>query len=426
MEAPLSRRNFLVGSMLFAGGVLVSACNTGDPLNKSGNSTGAKVTLNQWYHAYGEDGTQQAVQRYAQEFTKANPDIAVNITWIAGDYETKLNSALLTSQAPDLFEFGDFRYQNVKNGLLAPLDDIVDPVRDDYSKAAVDTVTVDGKIYGVKMMDDVMMLFYRKSVLQAAGVAPPQTFAELLEATKKLNTDKQKGLYLGTDGVGDSAYLLLWSASADIFDPSGKKIAFDTPQAVAAIDGLKQLHDSGGLLKGYTTDWSDPGAFKDKAVAMQWCGLWAIPQIKKALGDDFGVLPWPKFGDAGKPAARVGGWWQLVNAKGSNVDAAKKYVDWLWVQQQELQKDWCVKYGFHIPARKQIAAQTTEFADGPAKDAVTISQQYGHTFPALWNKASQTTFLQSIVKIANGQAPAATELADVAKKAQAETDKQLA
>ncbi|WP_207898606.1 ABC transporter substrate-binding protein [Amycolatopsis pittospori] len=426
MPAPISRRDFLVGSMLFAGGAVVSACATGDPLNKGGNSSGAKVTLNQWYHAYGEDGTQEAVKRYAREFTKANPDIAVNITWIAGDYETKLNSALLTSQAPDLFELGDFRYQNVKNGLLAPLDDIVAPVRGEFSQAALDMVTVDGKLYGVKMMDDVMMLFYRKSVLQAAGIAPPQTFAELLEATKKLNADKQNGLYLGTDGVGDSAYLLLWSAGVDLFDASGEKVAFDGPRAVAAIEGLKQLHDSGGLLKGYTTDWSDPGAFKDKAVAMQWCGLWAMPQIKKSLGDDFGVVPWPKFGDAGRPAARVGGWSQLVNAKGSHVDAAKEYVNWLWIQQQELQKDWCVKYGFHIPARKPIAAQTTEFAEGAAKDAVAISQQNGHTFPALWNKASQNLLLQSVVKIANGEAAAGPELADAAKKVQAEVDKQLA
>ncbi|HEY3465642.1 MAG TPA: extracellular solute-binding protein, partial [Amycolatopsis sp.] len=121
----MNRRSFLVGSVLFAGGAALAGC-TSDPLNKNaGAASGAKVTLQQWYHAYGESGTQQAVQRYAQEFTKANPDIAINVSWIAGDYETKLNSAMLTAQAPDLFELGDFRYQNVKNGLLAPLDDIV-------------------------------------------------------------------------------------------------------------------------------------------------------------------------------------------------------------------------------------------------------------------------------------------------------------
>ncbi|MFF4593856.1 ABC transporter substrate-binding protein [Amycolatopsis sp. NPDC001319] len=422
----LSRRSFLVGSVLFAGGAALAGC-TSDPLNKNaGAAGGAKVTLNQWYHAYGESGTQQAVQRYAQEFTKANPDIAIKVSWIAGDYETKLNSAMLTADAPDLFEIGDFRYQNVKNGLLAPLDDIVDPVKSDFSQAALDTATVEGKIYGVKTIDDVMMLYYRKSVLAAAGVKPPTTFAELLGATRKLTTGKQKGLYVGTDGVGEAATLLLWSSGADFFDASGKKIAFASPEAVAAIAGLKQLHDTGGLLQGYPTDWSDPGAFSDNATAMQWGGLWSLPDIKKALGDDFGVVPWPKFGDAGRQVARVGGWYQLANAKSKNLDAAKKFINWLWIQQADLQKDWCVKYGFHIPARKEVAAQTTEFSSGAAKDAVTISQQNGLSYSGLWNKASATLFLQAATKIANGQADPAAELGDAAKRAQAEVDKQLA
>jgi multiple sugar transport system substrate-binding protein len=422
----MNRRSFLVGSVLFAGGAALAGC-TSDPLNKNaGAASGAKVTLQQWYHAYGESGTQQAVQRYAQEFTKANPDIAINVSWIAGDYETKLNSAMLTAQAPDLFELGDFRYQNVKNGLLAPLDDVVDPVKADFSPAALDTVTVDGKIYGVKMIDDVMMLYYRKSALQAAGVQPPRTFAELLDATRKLTSGKQKGLYVGTDGVGEAATLLLWSSGGDFFDSSGKKVAFASPEAIAAIGGLKQLHDTGGLLQGYPTDWSDPGAFANGATAMQWGGLWSLPDIKKALGDDFGVVAWPKFGDAGQQVARVGGWYQLANAKSQNLDAVKKFINWLWIKNADLQKDWCVKYGFHIPARKPVAAQTTEFSSGPAKDAVTISQQNGKSYSGLWNKASATLFLQAATKIANGQADPAAELADAAKKAQAEVDKQLA
>lgn len=424
--SPMNRRSFLVGSVLFAGGAALAGC-TSDPLNKNaGSAGGAKVTLQQWYHAYGETGTQQAVQRYAQEFTKANPDIAINVSWIAGDYETKLNSAMLTADAPDLFELGDFRYQNVKNGLLASLDDIVAPVKGDFSQAALDTVTVDGKIYGVKMIDDVMMLFYRKSALQAAGVQPPQTFAELLDATKRLNTGKQKGLYVGTDGVGEAATLLLWSSGSDFFDSSGKKIAFASPEAIAAIGGLKQLHDTGGLLQGYPTDWSDPGAIANSATAMQWGGLWSLPDIKKSLGDDFGVVAWPKFGDSGKQVSRVGGWYQLANAKSANLEAAKKFINWLWIQQADLQKEWCVKYGFHIPARKEVAAQTTEFSTGPAKDAVTISQQNGHSYSGLWNKASATLFLQAATKIANGQADPAAELTAAAKSAQAEVDKQLA
>lgn len=418
----LSRRNFLAGtSVLFVAGV-ATACSSS---SSSSSTAGGKVTLTQWYHAYGEQGTQQAVERYASEYTKANPDIAIKINWIAGDYETRLNSALLSSGAPDVFELGDFRAANVKSGRLAPLDDILSPVKSDYAKAALDTATVNGKVYGVKMMDDVMMLYYRKSTLAKAGITPPQTFAELVAAAKKLTTGNQKGLFIGSDGVGDIPYLLLWSNGGDLVDPSGKTVTFASPEGVAAIGGLKDLNSSGALLQGFTTDWFDPSAIEQNATAMQWCGLWAMPDIKKKLGDDFGVIPWPKFGGAGAPAVRVGGWYHLVNAKGKNVAAAKKYVDWLWIQQTALQKDWCVSYGFHIPSRKSVAAQTTEFSSGPAQEAAGLSQQYGHSFPAVWNKTTTTAFIQAATKIAKG-GDAAGELASAAKTCQAELDQQNA
>jgi hypothetical protein len=53
-----------------------------------------------------------------------------------------------------------------------------------------------------------------------------------------------------------------------------------------------------------------------------------------------------------------------------------------------------------------------------------MSQQYGHSFPATWNKATTTLFTQSLVKIASGKADPATELAAVQTKCQAELDKQ--
>ncbi|MFI6317762.1 ABC transporter substrate-binding protein [Nonomuraea sp. NPDC050556] len=425
MANAISRRNFLAGtSVLFVAGA-ATACGSSDD-GKDSAARGTKITLSQWYHAYGEAGTQQAVQRYAAAYTKANPDVAIKISWIAGDYETRLNSALLSSSAPDLFEIGDFRASNVKSGLLAPLDDIIGPVRSDYARSALDTATVDGKVYGVKMMDDVMMLYYRKSVLDKAGIVPPRTFTELLAAAKSLTSGKQKGLFIGSDGVGDVPYLLLWSSGGDLVDPSGRTVTFNTPEAAAAIGALKDLNSSGTLLQGFTTDWFDPGALVQGAAAMHWCGLWAMPDIKKKLGDDFGVVPWPAFGGSGSPAVRVGGWYHLVNGKGPHVDAAKKYANWLWIQQADLQKDWCVSYGFHVPSRKSVAAQTTPFSSGPAQETVALSQQYGHSFPPVWNKATTTAFIQSCAKIAKGKADVAAELADAAKACQAELDKQNA
>ncbi|MFE1410955.1 ABC transporter substrate-binding protein [Streptomyces sp. NPDC058746] len=418
----LSRRGFLTGSLLVAAGtVLTTACST-DPT--AGSSSGAKTTLNVWYHAYGEAGTQQAVLRYATAFTKANPDIAVKVTWVPGDYASKLNATLLTDSAPDVFEIGDFSESLARRGQIAALDDVYGSARSDFNTNAVDTVTVDGKLYGVKMIDDVMMLYYRKSTLSKAGITPPTTFDELVSAAKALTTDKTKGLFVGNDGLGDSPSLAAFSNGSDLVTPDGK-VAFGSAQALEALTGLKRLHDDKSLLLGFTTDWWDPAAFTQGVVPMQWGGLWSMPAVVSALGDDFGVLPWPAFKAGAAPVVRVGGWTSCVNAKGANVAAAKKFVQWLWVEQSDLQKDFAESYGFHVPPRTSVAASAQKLSAGTAKETVELAAKYGKHYPGTWDTAVSSTFNAAAAKITAGQGDPSALLADAVKKAQSEIDKQL-
>lgn len=419
-KAQLSRRGFLGGSLLFVAGAAV-ACST-DPAG--GGSGGAKTTLNVWSHAYGEAGTQQALTRYAKAFTKANPDIAVKVTWTPGDYTGKLNATLLTDSAPDVFEIGDFSESLARQGQIAPLDDIYGSAKSDFNPGAREMVTVDGKLYGVKTLDDVMMLYFRKSVLSKAGITPPTTFDALADAAKALSSKKTKGLFVGQDGLGDSAILAVFANGGDLV--ADGKAAFGSPQAAEAVAGLKRLHDDKSLLLGFTTDWWDPAALNQNVVPMQWGGLWSMPAIKTALGDDFGVLPWPAFKAGVKPAVRVGGWSTCVNAKGKNVEAAKKFVQWLWIEQTDLQTDWSQSYGLHIPPRTSVAATADKLTQGPAKETVELAAKYGRNNPSTWNSAVSSLFSAAAMKVVRGQGDAGKLLADAAKKAQGEIDKQRA
>ncbi|MFD9723025.1 ABC transporter substrate-binding protein [Streptomyces sp. NPDC059072] len=418
----LSRRGFLTGSLLVAAGtVLTTACGT-DPTG--GSSSGAKTTLNVWYHAYGEAGTQQAVLRYATAFTKANPDTAVKVTWVPGDYTAKLNATLLTESAPDVFEIGDFSEALARRGQIAALDDVYGSAKSDFNTNAVESVAVDGKLYGVKMIDDVMMLYYRKSALSKAGITPPATFDDLVAAAKALTTDKNKGLFVGNDGIGDSPSIAAFANGSDLVTPDGK-VAFGSDRALEALTGLKRLHDDKSLLLGFTTDWWDPAAFTQGVVPMQWGGLWSMPAVSTALGDDFGVLPWPAFKAGAAPVVRVGGWTSCVNAKGKNVDAAKKFVQWLWVGQSDLQKDFAESYGFHVPPRTSVAASAQKLTAGAAKETVELAAKYGKHYPGTWDTAVSSTFNAAAAKITGGQGDPAALLADAVKKAQSEIDKQL-
>jgi len=64
--AGISRRRVLAaGGGLAAVAVAGCGSNSGRPETGSG---GSKPALAQWYHQYGEAGTQQAVERYAKAY----------------------------------------------------------------------------------------------------------------------------------------------------------------------------------------------------------------------------------------------------------------------------------------------------------------------------------------------------------------------
>jgi multiple sugar transport system substrate-binding protein len=338
------------------------------------------------FHAYGEAGTEQAIKRYAKAYKDAN----VTTQWItSSDFESKLFSALLTKNAPDLFEFHP-QIQMVRSGQVADLTDLVEPVKDDFNPADIKSHTVDGKIYGVRMIDDPQFFFYRKSMLEKAKVEVPTTLDELMEAAAKLTTGKVKGLYMGNDlhSVNDT---LIWSSGAQHLNEKNE-IAYHTDGVVEGLKKMRKLFTSGDLLLGAPTESWDPSSFNQGLCAIQFCGMWAMPAIQDALGDDWGVFPFPKVTDSGKPSVYNGGWSMFVNAKGKNVDAAKEYVKWLWIDQAEYQEDWATSYGFHIPPRTSIAAKADKLKSGNAAEGVKLFNEFGHFDNIGWTQAMRTAF----------------------------------
>lgn len=417
---PMSRRGF-VQRMIVAGGAVVYA----GAENYNYVAAQNKVKLTQWYHQYGEAGTQQAAQRYAQEYTKANPNVEVDMVWKAGDYTTALNAALLTDAGPDVYE-GSPTVAMVKAGQCVPLDDLYTPeVKADFNPTNLKGETINGHIYAVKMIDDTGCLYYRKKQFADKGLKPPATFDDLMNLAKELNSGRTKGLFLGLDGgISATLTLLPWSAKQDFLVDN--KIVFNTPQTAATYEALKKLNDSGALLTGSTTDWFDPSAFTQGLAAMQWTGLWAMPGIKKAIGDDFDITPWPAFDANGTPVTFWGGWAEMVNGKSKHIPEAKAFVKWLWIDNTADQKDWALSYGFHVPPRISAAKSATPLQSGPAKEAADNLNKYGKLTPPEWDTAMGTALTDAVSNIVKNGKDAATEVAAAAKKCEEELTREMA
>lgn len=422
LNPALTRRALLaLGGSLVAGGAL-AACggNTGREgaaTTSASGSSGAKPNLNSWYHQYGEAGTQQALEKYAAAY----PDAAVKINWKPGDYDNTVVTTLQTDGAPDVFEYGNGpTIDMIKSGQVTDVTDLFGDTKADFNQALLTRVTYQAKIWAVPQVLDAQLLVYRKSMLEKAGVQPPKTMDELVSAVTKLTTGKVKGLFLGNDGgAGLMGGPMLRSAGLDLLTDDGK-VGFDDPKAADALAILRKMYVDKVVLLGAPNDWFAADALTQGLAAMQFTGLWTLPDITKAIGDDFGVLPWPAM-TGGKDNVTVGAYGACVNAKGKNVDAAKAFVKWLWIDQTDKQIDWATAYGFHVPTRNSVAEKADKLKSGQAAEAVKLIKEKGFAQShMLWTPRCQTAFNDAMSRIVKDGADPKTELAAVKTIVEAE------
>lgn len=414
----LTRRTLLglTGGLAATAGLAACGTNTGRP--SAASTAAGKPALAHWYHKYGEDGVEAAVKKYAAEFT----DAAVNVTWTLADYEKALGAALLTPTAPDVFEYANGpTLDMIQAGQVADLTDVVGSARADFAKPVMDRLTYKGKVYAIPQTIDMQLLYYRKSVLAKANVQPPKTLDELVAAAKAVKTSDMSGFFAGNDGgLGVLGSIFIWSAGLSQLNADRTAPAFNDPALYAAVAKYKELFDSGALLKSGSGNWFEATSFTNGETAMQWGGLWDLPKVAKAFGDDFGVLPFPAAGASGKQVVPFGAFSASVNAKSANVELAKQYVKWLWIDQEAKQVEFSNAFGTHIPAKPKLFAQASQVASGPGADAARFVTELGQTSDLLWTSATDTAYgaaLSNVIK--NGADPRA-EFTAAAEKAAAE------
>ncbi len=419
-----NRRHFLTLSGAAATATALAACGSNDGGLSSGSSSStaasgaasaSSVALTQWYHEYGEAGTQEAVKRYAAAYDQAK----VTVKWNVGDYAKLLSAALLTADIPDVFEaeMGP-SIDMIQAGQVADLTDVIGDAKSKFNTELLNRMTYEGKIYGIPQVVDMHLLYYRKSILEKAGATAPTTFDELVSVANKVKTSDMGGLFVGNDGIGPIGTALLYASGNSQLNTDRTGAGFLNQNFYTALtDYRDKLFNGGGLLQSASKDWYDGSPFANEECAMQWGGLWSMTDIEKALGDDFGVIPFPAVGAAGKQATMFGAFGSCVAAKGKNVEAAKQYVKWLWVDQVDDQVDFANNYGTHVPAQTELAPRCTKLADGAGAEAARILTDFGK--PAsdiLWSGAMGDAYSAAVSNVIKKKADPAKEFATVGTK----------
>jgi len=115
-----------------------------------------------------------------------------------------------------------------------------------------------GKLYRLPVRTDTGVLYYRKDLLEQAGLAPPETFDALMEIGRSL---QQRGkarwgyLWQGKQYEGSAAMFVEVLAGFGGFwiDPAAEVVGLDQPEAIAAVSFLVKTIDKGLSPAGVLT-----------------------------------------------------------------------------------------------------------------------------------------------------------------------------
>ena len=389
-EKKLNRRQFLKVASVVVAGAGLAACKakvvTAPPqATKPPEATkpsaapsatpppAAPVTIKQWYHVYGEQGVEEAVNRYAKEYQAVKPNVTVEVGWMP-DQTGSLQTARAAGDAPDIYEDNN-GIDQIKNGDVASLDGLLTPEEEaDYPQSMIKrNRAYDGHLYALQNCIDTGTNTYRKSLFAEADItAAPAILTDFTAAAKALTKGAMKGLFLGNDsGINDYYFIhLMWSTGIKSYLTEDNKPTFVTQAVADVLTEFKKLATSDAMLIGAPADWWDPSAFNDGLCAMQQNGLWAIPAIMKGpFADDWDCFPWPAAAaGVGTPSTFLGGHNQSVNPKSKALEEAKAFLRWIWFENTEIQEDFNLSYGFHIPPRISLAKKAKALqSGGPAK-----------------------------------------------------------
>ncbi|MCR2022707.1 sugar ABC transporter substrate-binding protein, partial [Blautia pseudococcoides] len=145
-----------------------------------------------FWHSFTQGPRLEVIQETADQFMKDNPDVNITIeTFSWGDFYTKWTTGLASGNVPDMSTALPGHVVEMMDAeALVPLDDLIDDIgRDKFSKTALSEGEKDGTCYSLPLYSHAQVMWYRKDLLEAAGLQIPVTWDEFAEAAKTLTKD---------------------------------------------------------------------------------------------------------------------------------------------------------------------------------------------------------------------------------------------
>lgn len=392
-----SRRNVLkMGGGLLAASALVPQA-----------AFAQSKSINYW-HTFTSQSEQAGLDEVMKLFAAAHPDISVTPENIPNpEFMAKITAAVVANTRPSVTMVSSERFRDLL--AMGALSDMTDRVqswerRADFADQRFDSITADGKIYGVPGFAFVDWMYYRKDWFEEAGIAVPTTLAEMYDAAVKL-TDAGANRYgFGLRGGPGGQYTIL-----NIMEAFGSPVLHEDGSTGLdrdkAIEGIQYFAD---MAKNAAPPSAPNDGFRQiiegfqtgqTAMISHHTGSYQDIASKLKPGVEFGTMAIP----AG-PAKRVARLAYAYNSitKPEDADAA-----WEWIKfwgEPDAAVAFLEKTGY-FPA-STTAAQDERIGGNPMYAAASETLGFGIPQPSFPGAAgwAESTVLPAFQRVLIGEA----------------------
>lgn len=264
VNGDLGRRGFLAGAMGLSAAALLSACAGGTTASPGGSNAKNVIPL---YTVENDPATLAFYNMVIANFKKDYPEMDVKVTvyadanqlqYLTTAFQNKVDVGIFS---PAVSSFPDF----ARAGHLSNLDDLINDIgADDFMEGT--RIIVDGHDVAMPLQANSSLVYYRKDLLEGAGLEVPETFDEYYNAIQTLHG--QNGISGIAMAVGPTPQLPLqffapyiYQAGHDYFDREGN-VTFNNPEVLGAVEKFvsvmkfapKSMHNAafGDIVSAYT------------------------------------------------------------------------------------------------------------------------------------------------------------------------------
>ena len=301
------------------------------------------------------------------DFYAEYPDTEVEITYYApNDVYTNLPLALTAGEgACDVCLVENSHVaEYVHLGGLLDLTDRVQPYLDimnDYKWADCE---LDGRYYCMPWDSGPVVMYYRRDVFDAAGLASdPDSVSEMVSTWDKYYETceiikQETGNYCfahnKANNFGRLYEMALWQQGLGYYDPATGEVTVDSPENIAALEMFGRFWDAD--LVSDNLEWSDPWyaelASLDAPIATlveaSWMEIFMKSWIAPGTAGKWGVALMPAWEEGQVRASNDGGSVFVITEQAENPDLAWAFAEFALGREQSQEKMFAIS-GF-IPS----------------------------------------------------------------------------